>query len=211
MLPLFGRTVKKPSPSIGFNDEWLIPTDQEIFGGSSRSDETILETLNEVSNENVINSPSLSNEMRSLQSISDMSVIVDGIDESEEIISNITTNTFAIMNNETTIVNSMEELELIENDELKMVSFDLNAVLSRIKELERKCDELGMKIAKIEKILSEKGNSEFNATMFVNEFGCMIQDLMKNGLAFQQGIIGKLIDELDGIFDFDAKNFDPFK
>lgn len=216
MLPLFGRTGRKPSPAIKLNDEWCIPSDQEIFGRSLICDEIPFLALNDVSNETIINSPSLSNDTESFQSM-------NGADDCEEIIS---VDTFATMNNETTIVNAMEELEIMEtDDESKEVkaaednadnAYDdllekLETILLRVKQMEKICDDLERKISKLENDNSKKGCSEFNAHIFVKEFGRMIQDLMENGMAFQQTIVGNLIDEIDGIFDIDFKNFDPFK
>ena len=59
MLPLFGRTGgRKPSATVaavavGLNDEWCIPSDQELFGTrpSEVTESYVLETVNEVSNE----------------------------------------------------------------------------------------------------------------------------------------------------------------
>ena len=218
MLPLFGRAGKKPSATVaavavGLNDEWCIPSDQELFGTrpSEVTESYALETVIEVSNE------SSSTNTTSFQSLN----------EEEGMFTNITDDTFAVMNNETTIVTSMEELEIIDTNEhialatesnvsianIDMdMDMDMNSVLKKLNDLERKFEELNSKITEFEKLRSQKGNNtDSNATVFVNEFVCMIQELMKSGLSYQQGVIGKFIDELDGMFDIDLSNFDPFK
>ena len=217
MLPLFGRTGRKPTASIVLNDEWCIPTDCELFGKSSKPDEVVLETVNEVSNESTsTGSTSTSSSATSFQSMNDNSVMI----EEEVIFSNITDDTFSVMNNETTIVHAIEELEIIddsseekeENSQVMMSSVDMNSVLIKISELERKYEELNSKITEFEKMRSQKGNNaDSNATVFVNELLSMIQEIMKNGLSYQQGVLGKFMDELDGMFDIDFSNFDPLK
>lgn len=216
MLPLFGRTGgRKPSATVaavavGLNDEWCIPSDQELFGtrSSEVTESYVLETVKEVSNE------SSSTNTSSFQSLNE-----------EEGMFNITDDTFAVMNSETTIVTSMEELEIIDTlvetaehidlpteSNVDISNIDMNSVLKKLNDLERKFEELNSKITEFEKLRSQKGNyADSNATVFVNEFICMIQELMKSGLSYQQGIIGKFIDELDGMFDIDLSNFDPFK
>ena len=218
MLPLFGRTGRKTTAAAIINDEWCIPSDQELFGRSSRTNDVVLETVNEVSNEN--NSTiSTTGVTTSFQSMNDTTVMVDG----EVMFSNITTvdgeDTFSIMNNETTIVNAMEDLEIIEDDgalETEVISnamdVDLNLVLMKIRELERKYEVLHSRLTEYENSSSQKAiNVDSTTTIFANEFLGILQDLMRNGIAYQQGVLGKFIDEIDGMFDINFSNFDPFK
>lgn len=214
MLPLFGRTGRHAATSaIVLNDEWCIPTDQEIFGRSSRTVEAVLETVNEVSNETTTSTGATT-------SFQSMNETTDTAADSEVMFSNITTvlgeDTFSIMNYETTIVTAMEDLEIIEADSTEepscVIEIDMNSVLIKIRDLERKFEELNSKVTEYEKMRSQKGNyADFNATSFGNEFLGMMQELMKNGMAYQQGVLGKFIDELDGMFDIDFSDFDPFK
>lgn len=213
MLPLFGRTGRPAATSaIVLNDEWCVPTDQEIFGRSSRTDEAVLETVNEVSNETTTSTGATT----SFQSMNETTDTAD----SEGMFSNITTvlgeDTFSIMNYETTIVTAIEDLEIIEADSTEepscVIEIDMNSVLIKIRDLERKFEELNSKVTEYENMRSQKGNcADFNATSFGNEFLGMMQELMKNGMAYQQGVLGKFIDELDGMFDIDLGDFDPFK
>ena len=151
--------------------------------------------------------------------MNDTTVMVDG----EVMFSNITTvdgeDTFSIMNNETTIVNAMEDLEIIEDDgalETEVISnamdVDLNLVLMKIRELERKYEVLHSRLTEYENSSSQKAiNVDSTTTIFANEFLGILQDLMRNGIAYQQGVLGKFIDEIDGMFDINFSNFDPFK
>lgn len=218
MLPLFGRIGIKVPTVVTLNDEWCIPTDQEIFGRSRKIEEVVLETVNEVSNETATNESNSTGATKSFQSMNEITMMDDG----EGVFSNITTadgeDTFSIMNYETTIVNAIEDLEIVDDScaekSSNVIEIDMNSVLIKLRDLERKYEELNSKVAECEDMRTRKGNyADSTVPSFGNEFICMIQELMKNGMACQQGVIGKFIDELDGILDIDIDftDIDPFK
>lgn len=232
MLPLFGRARKAATAEIPMgtiNDEWCIPSDQELYG-RTRADKMKLEA--------VLNSEA--NKDESISTVSNIAVlddiptvgytttsVVSAVDDvvcnsesfqyvepnigdsdlinvSESEI-NFSNDTFSIMNNETTIV------ENVVIDESFPSQYAFKTVLERLVALERKFEDLNIKVTKMEESAQKGNSSDSNASIFVNEFVGFMQEVMKSGLSYQQQVLGIFIDELDGMFDFDFNNFDPLK
>lgn len=229
MLPLFGRT-KRAVVNIlseAVDDEWCVPSDQELYGsqgkqGKVRDDHAgVLSDTDNIATANITAATSdtvnitIDNLDITADNLSDnlnIAAIVDDAtfqsmnNESDCTFSNDNDDTFSIMNNETTIiscpvVNTSADISFPTSDAFK-------TVLERLVDLERKYEELNMKVTNMEQD-SQKGNSK--QSIFGNDFIEFMQEVMKSGLDYQQRFLGKFIDELDGMFDIDFTNFDPFK
>lgn len=232
MLPLFGRTRKTAAAAAvinveAINDEWCVPSDQELYG-RSKTEQVKLETVTETeivpdkSIDTFVVTDDTQNDMDTTEdidtnvdngnSVSFQSVNNGEADvvmvESEITFSSIADDTFSIMNNETSILSVSESL-----DTHFPSQFAFKTVLERLVALERKYEELNEKCTKMEQEqCDQKGNqNDSNSSIFVNEFIDLMQNVMKSGLDYQQRILGKFIDELDGMFDIDFTNFDPLK
>lgn len=202
MLPLFGRTRKTPNIS-GFNEEWVVPSEQELYGRSKNEPiETVqLKTVEEESNE--------------VDSVEQMTT---NNCDCDIILSDITTKdgesfadeTFSVIEpdlQEADVIVDSIEIEVIDDDSLPPKD-NLESIMARLTILERKFEEIN---AKISKMGSASSNCDSNQSIFVNEFVNAIQDLMKTGMSYQQKIVGTFIEELDQMFDIDIRDFDPFK
>lgn len=227
MLPLFGRSRKTAAAEITIetiNDEWCIPSDQELYGKSKAEKmklETVLksETNKDEGTSDVSNITALgdittvsyittvdnvvcnSESFQHVESdICDSDVVI--MNDSEIVFSN---DTFSIINNETTVVENVVINESFPSH------YAFKTVLERLVALERKFEDLNIKATKMEENAQERNSSDSNASIFANEFVEFMQDVMKSGLSYQQQILGIFIDELDGIFDFDFNDFDPLK
>lgn len=227
MLPLFGRTRKAAAAEIpmeNINDEWCIPSDQELYGRSkaekmkieagekaemieNRDIETIsdMKIVSDITNaENITNvTGNVTCDSVSFQSMNnDQADDVVIMSESEINFSNYT---FSIMNNETTIVDTV----VINENFPTECAF--KTVLERLVTLERKFEDLNIKVTKMEEDAQKGNSSDSNASIFVNEFVGFMQDVMKSGLSYQQRVLGKFIDELDTMFEFDFTDFAPLQ
>ena len=232
MLPLFGRTRKTAAldiPMETINDEWCIPSDQELYG-RSKAEKMKLETVLK-SGANTVEDMAAASNTKALSDIATLSYIttstVTAIDDvvcnsesfqyvepdigdSDVVIMseseiNFSNDTFSIMNNETTIVENVVINECFPSQ------YAFKTVLERLVTLERKFEELHIKVTKMEGNAKNGHSSDSNASIFVNEFVGFMQDVMKSGLSYQQQVLGKFIDEIDGMFDFDFNEFDPLK
>lgn len=232
MLPLFGRrrktaVVEIPMESI---DEWCIPSDNEMYGRSKVEKSVITdhetdkkEDIKAISDIKVVGDTTAVNDITTISDImsvstADATVVHDSfqslnnvevddevvIMNESEINFNFSNETFSIMNNETTIVDTSAV-----HDTSFPTDNAFKTVLERLVTLERKYEELNNKVTKMEEDAQKENSSDSNASIFVNEFIGFMQDVMKSGLSYQQQFMGKFIDELDGMFDFDLNDFDP--
>ncbi len=222
MLPLFGRTRKEVPTVVGFNDEWIVPSDQELYGRSKvevieKQDSTIdnksdtnsnvvfeLKTVEEVSSEC---DESIQNSLSVINDASD-DVIMSDIGES------FADETFSVINNEQATTGICDEAVNIESDafEIESVDDEMKSLIIRLNELERKFEELNLKVSKMEtNCYNNDSNSTNKSSIFGNEFINAMQEIMKTGVSYQQRVVGKFIEELDQMFDFDLSDFDPFK
>lgn len=212
MLPLFGRSTRKSETIDHLTDDWCVPTEQELRGAGriivddNLSETLKLETVCEVPNE-------------SLSSFDETKMMFNEIDtfegqqgndefgESEIIMVdcedfNLGTQGACGVN----ITTEIEDLNIGADD------YATSAVLKRIEELEKKLWKLNSKVTQMEHdSVIGKEKSDSNASRFVNEVVELMQQVMKNGISYQQRFMGKFIDELDTFFDIDISNFDPFK
>jgi hypothetical protein len=221
MLPLFGRrktvVAEIPMESI---DEWCVPNDQELYGRSNAVKASVFEYEANENDENeditfVSDIKSVSIDVTGVDEISrDCSSVLtfnnaESNDDDDDVIMNeseidCSNETFSIMNNETNIV------DISVSDQSFPTECAFKTVLERLVTLERKFEDLNIKVTKME-VTAQKGNSVSNASIFVGDFIELMQDVMKTGLSYQQQFMGKFIDELDGMFDIDFKDFDPLK
>lgn len=225
MLPLFGRTRKAPADiqMESINDEWCIPNDQEIYGrpkitthinemviSDCELSESEAEATVDISVSGVTGVASLS-----FQSLNNGEADVVTV-ESEINFSSIVDDTFSIMNNETTVIESCDKIMVNDTTiESTVESFmpsscDLKTILERLVALERKYEELNIKVTKMEQEHPKRKSSDSNPSIFVNDFINFMQDVMKSGLSYQQRVLNKFIDELE-TFEIDFSNFDPWK
>lgn len=215
-------------------DEWCVPSDNELYGRSKAGKSAI--TDHEKDEKEDITAVSDNTPVNDIKTVSDITTVSDimlvntaaltivddvpgnsdsfqslnNVEADDEVVImneseiNFSNETFSIMNNDTTIVDTSAV-----HDASFPTDCAFKTVLERLVALERKYEDLNSKITKMEEG-SQKGNSsDSNASIFVNEFIDFMQDVMKTGLSYQQQFLGKFIDELDGMFDFDMTDFDP--
>ena len=176
MLPLFGRSRKSPVIA-GFDEEWIVPNDQELYGKSKTSGQSRtahLKTVEEVSNEaSIINSEasiinneaSIINNDASVIATADSYATLDQIimtaslnikrsieTDSDFVFSDITTNeTTEYFADETFSVMDEQECELI--DEIANVdSVEIEVIDSEIEDFnESAVDSLLIRISEMER------------------------------------------------------------
>lgn len=218
MLPLFGRTRKAPADiqMESINDEWCIPSDQEIYGRSkitTDNSEIVISDVELSESEAEATVDSCASGVTGVNSLSFQSLNngeADVVTVESEI--NFSDDTFSIMNNETTVIESCDKIIVNETTIESNVpcSCDLKTVLERLVALERKYEELNIKVTKMEQEHPKRKFSDSDPSIFVNDFINFMQDVMKSGLSYQQRVLNKFIDEIE-TFEIDFSNFDPWK
>lgn len=227
MLPLFGRkrktaAVEFPMESI---DEWCIPTDNEMYGKSKFEKSVIidhetdekedLKDITDITDANDMPAISYITTVTDIMSVNKADATV--VHDSLQSLNNVEVYDEVVTMNESEINFSNEtfsiETTIVDTSAVHDTSFPTDnafkTVLERLVTLERKYEELNNKVAEMGEDAQKEYSSDSNASIFVNEFIGFMQDVMKSGLSYQQQFLGKFIDELDGMFDFDLNDFDP--
>lgn len=235
MLPLFGRTRKAVAnvPLEAVDDEWFVPSDQELYGiqGKMRLDNDKVES-DPVKNVNITTemtfdtAQNFDNTTESVKNfnISTDTVDINDLEVSETVADNLIVDdtTFQSMNNESECTFSTDDAFSIMNNETTIISCPganssfptsdaFKTVLERLVDLERKFEALNNKVTIMEQEAQKGIRRDSKPSIFGSDFIEFMQEVMKSGLDYQQRVLGKFMDELDGLFNIDLTNFDPFK